>query len=385
MTGCSSYIKPTGVALEKAKRVLGKVVPTPAGMHDRLQAYDFLSIVYDRDTLVAYLSRKCVPAGVEVTNREYWQPLNVSGYQDDNVITIDDRNVSGQLIPYTLKTVLPTIAKVARKQGALLTFFSLEGGPHWEIWQFFGLDVSDWEDTTQWRTIYNTYTKFVGWYDTVDELYHLYVGDINGKYALVGPTLKEVQIYQGTEGGWLPLDINFYQKLLNDFLELAGNNEVFIDSVGRGTFHRFFDNTWTNRPYTLFRVKSNIPSTYGDLTLTYPRSIYHDASFEESVGNPELRSITVPAADLANLDLRFSAGTWDNITNNGEVFSTTNKTTAGYLALTFPEDPEGAVMIKVDGDIKRVFNNSIKVACNGDNHLVEIYLNDGGDVPQMEA
>lgn len=373
MTGCSSYIKPTGVALEKAKRVLGKVVPTPAGMHDRLQAYDFLSIVYDRDTLVAYLSRKCVPAGVEVTNREYWQPLNVSGYQDDNVITIDDRNVSGQLIPYTLETVLPTIAKVARKQGALLTFFSLEGGSHWEIWQFFGLDVSDWEDTTQWRTIYNTYTKFAGWYNTVDELYHLYVGDIDGKYALIGPTLEEAQIYQGTDGGWLPLDINFYQKLINDFLNLADEGEVQVDNMQRAVFHKLFDNTWTVRPYTLFNVKSNITTEYGKLKLLYPRSIYHDASFEESVGNPELRSITVAASDLADLDLKFSAGTWDDITNKGTAYSNTNKMTSGHLTLMFDTDPAGALEIKVDGDIVRSFNNGIKVACDGDNHTIEIY------------
>lgn len=365
--------------MDNLLRILGKVVPTRDGAWSRDKDYEDLSMVYDADTLVGYISKKKVPRGVEITNREYWQPNNITGYQDDNIIIVDDRNVSGQLIPYTLATVLPTIAKVARKQGAILSFFSIENGSHWEIWQFFGLDVSDWENTTQWRSVNNIWTKFVGWYNSVDELYLLHVGEVDGKYALVGPTLKTVQIYQGTSGGWLPLDINLYQKLLNDFLELVGDNQVFIDSVNRGVFHRFFDNTWTVRPYTLFNVKCNVGSAYGRLKLTYPRSIYHDASFEEAVGNPDLRSITVLASKLGNLDLKFSAGTWNDITNGNSVYSNENKTISGYLTLEFDTDPEGAVQIKVDGDIVRTFTNGIKVACDGENHTVEIYLGEQHD------
>lgn len=146
----------------------GTVIPIRGGAHNRFKSYEDFTIVYDEDTLVAYVSKQPVPKGVEITNRDYWQPMNVSGYCNESVIIISDKDESGQLISYTLPTVLPTIADVARRKGAIITFYSEEDGvPHWEMWQFWGTDVSEWEDASKWRNIYDYISNEFGSSTTV--------------------------------------------------------------------------------------------------------------------------------------------------------------------------------------------------------------------------
>ena len=137
-------------------------IPIMGGMHNRFKSYEEYTLVYDEDTLVAYISKRCVPKGVEITNRKYWQPMNVSGYADDNIIVLADRDQFGQIIPYTLTEAIATVASTSRNPGVIISFFSTENGDHWEIWQYNALNVDDWSDTTQWRSIYNTENKFVG-------------------------------------------------------------------------------------------------------------------------------------------------------------------------------------------------------------------------------
>lgn len=241
--GCNYYNKPIGTVLEKYKRVLGKVVPTPAGAHVRLKAYDYMSIVYDEDTLVSYISTQPVPEGVEITNRDFWQPLNVSGYADDNIIIVTDKNESGQLIPYTLEEVLPTIADVARKPGAILSFFSMENGSHWELWQYSNLNNYEWEDITNWRSLYNEYGKFVGWYNTLEDLQKVYVGTYAGKYAIVGSELRDSVVYEGRADGWYPLDSNLYQKFFDDLIYNIDNETISLTDDQKASFKAFICGT----------------------------------------------------------------------------------------------------------------------------------------------
>lgn len=155
MKDCNKLIPETS-PVEVFKKVLGKVVPTRDGVHSRTRCYEDLSLVYDADTKMAYISRKCVPCGIPVTNTEYWQPMNISGYSDANTIIISDKDDEGNLIPYTLASAIASIPEVGRKPGAIISFYSEEGGPHWEIWQFNSTDVDDWEDVSKWNAIYNT-------------------------------------------------------------------------------------------------------------------------------------------------------------------------------------------------------------------------------------
>lgn len=53
---------------------LGKVRLTCNGKHDASKSYDDLCLVHN-GKLASYISRKKVPAGIELTNEEYWQPV----------------------------------------------------------------------------------------------------------------------------------------------------------------------------------------------------------------------------------------------------------------------------------------------------------------------
>lgn len=53
---------------------LGKVRLTCNGKHDVSKSYDDLCLVHN-GKLASYISRKKVPAGIELTNEEYWQPV----------------------------------------------------------------------------------------------------------------------------------------------------------------------------------------------------------------------------------------------------------------------------------------------------------------------
>ena len=57
---------------ETMKSYYVKVRPTNGGLHNKKVAYDFWTTVYDGITGDSYLSIQDVPAGIEITNAEYW-------------------------------------------------------------------------------------------------------------------------------------------------------------------------------------------------------------------------------------------------------------------------------------------------------------------------
>ena len=68
--------------MKQFSKELGKVSITPKGNWDSSITNEKLDIVYDRRNNQAYIAKQDVPIGVDIDNREYWQPLNVSGYAD---------------------------------------------------------------------------------------------------------------------------------------------------------------------------------------------------------------------------------------------------------------------------------------------------------------
>lgn len=54
---------------------LGKVRPTSNGNWDKNKEYDILSIVKNKQTENVYISKKYVPANIEITNIEYWDNI----------------------------------------------------------------------------------------------------------------------------------------------------------------------------------------------------------------------------------------------------------------------------------------------------------------------
>ena len=218
-------------------------IPIMGGMHNRFKSYEEYTLVYDEDTLVAYISKRCVPKGVEITNRKYWQPMNVSGYADDNIIVLADRDQFGQIIPYTLTEAIATVASTSRNPGVIISFFSTENGDHWEIWQYNALNVDDWSDTTQWRSIYNTENKFVGWYDSIEDLQKVYVGDFPGHYALIGDSLTSADIYEGRVNGWFRTDSNLYQEGFNGLINSIEQGTISLTNEQKSKFRTFICNS----------------------------------------------------------------------------------------------------------------------------------------------
>ena len=67
---------------------LGKVSITAEGRWDKTKIYERLSLVYDTTTLESYISKIKVPANIEITNEDYWQPY--SSFEKQLVIDYQD-------------------------------------------------------------------------------------------------------------------------------------------------------------------------------------------------------------------------------------------------------------------------------------------------------
>ena len=67
-------------------KILGKVCPTANGKWDKTKQYDKISIVFNDADNTSYISRKDVPAGIEITNEDYWQVIG-----NRSIAIVDDK------------------------------------------------------------------------------------------------------------------------------------------------------------------------------------------------------------------------------------------------------------------------------------------------------
>lgn len=86
--------------MKQFSKELGKVSITPKGDWNSSITNERLDIVYDRRNNQAYIAKQDVPIDVDIDNREYWQPLNVSGYADNNFINLTAENENGTITAY---------------------------------------------------------------------------------------------------------------------------------------------------------------------------------------------------------------------------------------------------------------------------------------------
>ena len=187
--------------MQQYRKNLGKVSLTAEGAWNLNNSYDILSIVYDEHTQHGFISRKAVPQGVDLYNKEYWMPLNVSGYADNNVIILSKKTSEASIQSYTLEEAIASIKSVGRRPGAILGFYNenndrLDIGGRWELWQFNDTNVYNWENVDSWQNLYYNYNKFMGWFKDENFLIKYAPFPEIGCYAFVGSEFNEATVYR---------------------------------------------------------------------------------------------------------------------------------------------------------------------------------------------
>ena len=202
--------------MEVHKKSLGKVVMTPEGAWDQTREYEILSLVYHDTTTRAFVSKQDVPVGIDIHNKEYWMPFNVSGYAESNIIALEPRREDGQIFGISLVEAIESIAEVGRKPGVILCFYNDNADRNdaiarWEIWQFDSINIYDWDNLSCWTNLYYSYNKFVGWFVSEEALLVNYPNPSIGAYAHVGQDKPSTFIYRCEEEGvWVNTEMYAY-------------------------------------------------------------------------------------------------------------------------------------------------------------------------------
>lgn len=230
--------------MKQFSKELGKVSVTPKGAWNINTTSERLDIVYDKRNNQAYIAKKNVPVGVDIDNREYWQPMNVTGYADNNFINLTTENENGTITAYeSLEEAVATILPINRRVGATLSFFNLntdrlDRQAEFELWQFNSTDLANWENKNYWNNIYYNWNVFVGWYIDADALNnHVKIPTV-GQYAYVGSNLNDAVLYQcRTNGTWTNTGIkvrNYISVVVSGNITIGENGNWFSDGKDTG-------------------------------------------------------------------------------------------------------------------------------------------------------
>lgn len=221
--------------MEQYKKDLGKVCVTTGGAYNFGQSYEVLTIVYDDNTNKSYLSKQDVPVGINIDNKEYWQCIGSGKTSDDKFINLSYLDEAGNIITYTLADALKKINLDDRKVGAILTFYEttedITQESSWSIYQFNSLSVNDWENTEVWKNLYYNRNKFVGWFDSYDELKPTRKFPYPGDYAYIGTNFQNSTLYKCYKRGtWEDT-----KQPVQDFLQMVISGDLDINYLGNWT------------------------------------------------------------------------------------------------------------------------------------------------------
>lgn len=268
--------------MKQFSKELGKVSITPKGDWNSSIANEKLDIVYDRRNNQAYIAKQDVPIGVDIDNREYWQPLNATGYADNNFINLTAEDENGTITAYeSLEEAVATIFPINRRVGATLSFYNLNSDrldrqAEFELWQFNSTDLANWENKDYWNNIYYNWNVFVGWYIDADALNnHVNLPNV-GQYAYVGSNLNDAILYQcRTNGTWTNTGIkvrNYISVVVSGNITIGENGNWFSNGEDTGipatpAVDEQLDNIITKHE-SLSRTVQGIAATGGASTAT---------------------------------------------------------------------------------------------------------------------
>ena len=230
--------------MKQFSKELGKVSVTPKGAWNINTTSERLDIVYDNRNNQAYIAKQNVPVGVDIDNREYWQPMNVTGYADNNFINLTTENENGTITAYeSLEEAVAKILPINRRVGATLSFYNLntdrlDRQAEFELWQFNSTDLANWENKNYWNNIYYNWNVFAGWYVSVDSLEnHVKIPNV-GQYAYVGTNLNDALLYQcRTNGTWTNTGIkvrNYISVVVSGNITIGENGNWYSDGEDTG-------------------------------------------------------------------------------------------------------------------------------------------------------
>ena len=230
--------------MKQFSKDLGNVSLAPKGKWSREQEYERLALVYNTCDNLSYVAKINVPSGVDIENREYWQPMNATGYADNNFINLTTENENGTITAYeTLEEAVATILPINRRAGATLSFYNLNSDrldrqAEFELWQFNSTDLVNWENKDYWNNIYYNWNVFVGWYIGADALKnHVKLPNV-GQYAYVGSNLNDAVLYQcRTNGIWTNTGIkvrNYISVVVSGNITIGENGNWFSDGEDTG-------------------------------------------------------------------------------------------------------------------------------------------------------
>lgn len=230
--------------MKQFSKDLGNVSLAPKGKWNREQEYEKLALVYNACDNLSYVAKINVPSGVDIENREYWQPMNATGYADNNFINLTAENENGTITAFeTLEEAVATILPINRRAGATLSFYNLNSDrldrqAEFELWQFNSTDLANWENRDYWNNVYYNWNVFAGWYIGADALKnHVKVPNI-GQYAYVGSNFNDAVLYQcRTNSTWTNTNIkvrNYMSVVVSGNVTIGDNGNWFSEGKDTG-------------------------------------------------------------------------------------------------------------------------------------------------------
>lgn len=221
---------------------LGKVRPTVEGDWNRNKSYKELSIVFDEESNKSYISKKSVPSGISIINRDYWYRFSNNRVDSDSIIILSRKQNNGQINSFTLNEAINSIAVDDRRLGMFISFYEkpldINGIYRWNMYQFNSNNIADWDDETAWSSIYYIKTKFFGLLVDEDTLYNVKKNPDVGDYAFVGNTLKDAIIYRCySKNIWKKTDENatdYLTIILKGNVTIGSNGNWFQDGIDTG-------------------------------------------------------------------------------------------------------------------------------------------------------
>lgn len=361
--------------MKQFSKDLGNVSLAPKGKWSKEQEYERLALVYNACDNLSYVAKIDVPIGVEIDNREYWQPMNATGYSDNNFINLTTENENGTITAYeNIEEAIATIVPVNRRAGATLSFYNLNADrldrqAEFELWQFNSTDLANWENKDYWNNVYYNWNVFVGWYIGDDTLKnHVKIPNV-GQYAYVGTNLNDAILYQcRTNGIWTNTGIkvrNYISVVVSGNITIGENGNWFSNGEDTGipatpAVDEQLDNIITKHE-SLSRTVQGIAATGGASTATNVTYNNDNSGLNAENAQDAIDELQSSKIDKTSI-LQESGEAEDKIMSQGAV-----KTELGKKANTTDVDTKFTEeKNRVDGELGKKFDKGNIVQTTGE-------------------